>query len=496
MALRSRSCRFLGAGATSAALVATLAFGTTAAFDAPPAFAAPPATSKATPAASASPAITAPAFALERYRLDNGLEVMIHEDHRTPIVAVNLWYHVGSKDESPGKNGFAHLFEHMMFQGSRHVGEDMFFKYLEKAGTSERNGTTNTDRTNYFEAVPANQLELVLWLESDRMAFLLDHADQATFEGQRNVVKNERRQNYENAPYGLVWQFLQAAVYPKDHPYHLLTIGTPEDLDAASLEDVKAFFRTFYVPNNATLVVGGDLDKTRAKELVAQYFAPIVPSPGMKPPPVHSKAMPVTLTGEKILRVEANVELPRVVVTWPTPAALTADDMTLDVLSQVLSHGKTSRLYKRLVHELQIAQDVHASQSSSQLGSEFDITVTVQKGKTPEQALAEIDAELAKVRAQAPTAAEIERARTTLASGLVFRSERLTSRIDQLNYFNQYVGRPDFLGDVLAHYQSVTGEAVQKAASTHLPRDRRVVAIVTPNPSAPRAGRLVGGTTP
>src|SRR5262245_8170168 len=199
------------------------------------------------------------AMSIEKYALENGLEVILHEDHRTPIVTVNIWYHVGSKDEPKGKNGFAHLFEHVMFQGSRHVGEDMFFKYLERAGASERNGTTNTDRTNYFETVPSNQLELVLWPESDRMGFLLDHANDQTFASQREVVKNERRQNYENAPYGLVRQFVREALFPKSHPYHLLTIGSPEDLDAAKMDDVRGFFRTFYLPNNATLVIAGDI---------------------------------------------------------------------------------------------------------------------------------------------------------------------------------------------------------------------------------------------
>src|SRR5580658_9945621 len=214
-------------------------------------------------------------LAVDKTRLDNGLELVLHEDHRTPIVTVNLWYHVGSKDEPKGKNGFAHLFEHVMFQGSKHVPEDTYFLDLERVGATDINGSTALDRTNYFETVPSNQLELGLWLESDRMGFLLDHVDQATFAGQRDVVKNERRQNYENAPYGLVGQYVHAELFPPDHPYHLLTIGTPNDLDAATLDDVKAFFRTWYVPNNATLVIAGDIDKTQARALVDKYFGPI-----------------------------------------------------------------------------------------------------------------------------------------------------------------------------------------------------------------------------
>src|SRR5580698_1984507 len=240
-------------------------------------------------------------------RLANGLQVVLHEDHRTPIVAVDVWYHVGSKDEAEGRHGFAHLFEHMMFQGSKHVPEDTYFRYLERAGASNVNGSTSEDRTNYFETVPRNRLELALWLESDRMGFLLDHVDQQTFAGQRDVVKNERRQNYENAPYGLVVKYVDEALFPPSHPYHHLTIGSPADLDAATLADVRRFFRTWYVPNNATLVIAGD--------------------------------------------VEAGVELPRVVISWPTPPFFAAGDAELDLLARVLSAGKTSRLYKRLVYD-------------------------------------------------------------------------------------------------------------------------------------------------
>src|SRR5262249_25616072 len=272
--------------------------------------------------------------------------------------------------EPAKRNGFAHLFEHVMFQGSKHVGEDLFFKYLERVGASEHNGTTNSDRTNYFETVPSNQLEMVLWLESDRMGFLLDHVNQDTFSSQGDVVKNERRQTYENAPSGLVRQFIRAAVSPADHPYHLLTIGTPEDLDRASLDDVKTFFRTFYLPNNATLVVAGDFDKARAKALVEQYFGPVVRGGA---PPVHRTPMPVKLSRETRLGVDAAVELPRIYVTWASPPHFAPGDAELDALARVLTGGKSSRLYKRLVYDMQIAQDVSASQSSSELASEFEV---------------------------------------------------------------------------------------------------------------------------
>jgi predicted Zn-dependent peptidase len=216
-----------------------------------------------------------PNLPVQSYALDNGLRVILHEDHTNPVVTVNLWYHVGSKDEPPGRNGFAHLFEHLMFQGSKHVAEDQFFQYLEGAGASDRNGTTSTDRTNYYETLPSNQLELALWLESDRMGFLLDHVDQKTFEDQRKVVKNEKRQHYDDAPYGQLPEYLHKAIYPAGHPYRNLTIGSHEDLDRATLEDVRQFFKTFYVPNNASMVVAGDLEPGKTRALVEKYFGPI-----------------------------------------------------------------------------------------------------------------------------------------------------------------------------------------------------------------------------
>lgn len=452
---------------------------------APAALAAPPPAPPAPAVAGQSVAVAIP---FEKYTLQNGLEVILHEDRRTPIVAVNVWYHVGSKDEAKGKNGFAHLFEHVMFQGSKNVGEDMFFKYLERAGASDRNGTTNLDRTNYFETLPSNELGLALWLESDRMGWLLDHADQKTFVSQRDVVKNERRQNYENAPYGLVPQLVRAALFPEGHPYHLLTIGTPEDLDAATLEDVRGFFRTFYVPNNATLVIAGDIDAAKTKALVERYFAPI---PKGAAPPVKTTPSPVTLAGERRLDVEAEVELPRVQLSWVTPPIFAPGDAELDLVGQVLSTGKTSRLYKRLVYDLQIAQDVYAGQQSSQLASVFEIVVTLRKGKPPEQALKIIDEELGKLRKAPPTADEVERARARTVSDLVFQMERATARANALNTYNQMAVDPGYFPKDVARYERATPADLQKAAADLLPADRRVVTVVKPTAGAPKAGRLV-----
>jgi predicted Zn-dependent peptidase len=420
-------------------------------------------------------------------RLANGLEVVLHEDHRTPIVAVNLWYHVGSKDESPGRYGFAHLFEHVMFQGSKHVPEDMYFRYLERAGASNINGTTAEDRTNYFETVPKNRLELALWLESDRMGFLLDHVDNQTFAGQRDVVKNERRQNYENAPYGMVPQYVAEALFPPSHPYHHLAIGSPEDLDHATLEDVKQFFRTWYLPNNATLVVAGDIEPEATLKLVDQYFGPIARGPA----PEHAKAANVELAGEKRLEIEAGVELPRVVVGWVTPPFFARGDGELDLLAHVLTGGKTSRLYKRLVYDDQIAQDVTAFQSSGQLASKFEIIATAKPGHTPDELLAAIDQELARVRDAGIDDAELTRARTDFLAGEAFGLETEGTRADRINQYAHYTGDAGYLAKDVARYEGVTVADVRDIARTSLPASKRVVAVVRPTKGAPLSGRLV-----
>ena len=423
-------------------------------------------------------------------RLANGLEVTLREDHRTPIVAVNLWYHVGSKDEPTGKDGFAHLFEHLMFQGSKHVPEDTYFLDLERAGASNINGTTSSDRTNYFETVPKNRLELALWLESDRMGFLLDHVDQKTFEGQREVVKNERRQNYENAPAGLVVQYVDEALFPPTHPYHHLTIGSPQDLDAATLEDVKEFFRAHYLPNNASLVIAGDIDPDATLRLVEQYFGPV---PRGVVPMVPSIAK-VELLGETRLEIEAGIELPRVEVAWPTPAYFAPGDGDLDLLARALTGGKTSRLYKRLVYDEQIAQDVSAYQESRQLGSKFVVSATAKPGHTPEELLAAIDQEIAKVQTSGLGDAELARARTAFLAGEAFGLETVTAQSNTINTFVHYTGDPGYMPRNLARYELATAATVGEAARTWLPAGKRVVAIVRAVPGAPLAGRLVRRT--
>jgi len=451
------------------------------------AFAGDPKPAPAQPAAAA-PLTTVPKLEATKTTLANGLEVILDEDHRTPIVTVNIWYHVGSKDEAERRNGFAHLFEHVMFQGSKHVAEDTYFRHLEKAGATSINGTTNTDRTNYFETVPANQLELALWLESDRMGFLLDHADEKTFTSQRDVVKNERRQNYENAPYGLVGQYIREELFPNDHPYHRLTIGNPADLDAATIEDVRAFFRKYYVPNNATLVLSGDFDRTKALALVEKYFGPIPRGPEV---PRKRPAAVVEHPGEARIEVDAGVELPRVYVSWSTPPLFTQEDGELDLVSHVLAGGKTSRLYKRLVYDLQIAQNVFASQASMELASVFEIVATAKPGHTAEELLKVIDEEVGKLRANGVNDEELGRAKTSILADSVFEIERSSARANRLNSYNHYVGDPSWLQKDIARTNNATTQSVAGTARKWLKEKDRVVTLVTPKKEAPVAGKVV-----
>lgn len=423
----------------------------------------------------------------ERYSLENGLEVILHEDHRSPVTAVNIWYHVGSKDEARGKSGFAHLFEHMMFEGSRHVGEGMFFRYLDSIGATERNGTTNTDRTTYFETVPRGRLELALWLESDRMAFLLDNLSQEALNRQREVVKNERRERFENVPYGLVPEVIRGALFHEDHPYHHLAIGSPQDLDRATLEDVRAFFKTYYLPNNATLVIAGDIEPELVKTQVQRYFGSIARGPT---PPIKRGPMPVQLPKEQHLEVRANVELPRLYVSWPTPPRFAPGDAELSAAGKILSVGQSSRLQQRLVYDLGVAQAVAAQQGSAELASVFEIVLTLRPNTTVSKALSLVDQELEALKKEGPPIEEVQRAQAREITNVIFATERVSGRANGLNLYHHFTHDPGFLRQDLARFRGLTSAAIQRAVVTYLPTDRRVVTVVQPDPSAPRAGAL------
>src|SRR5688500_11179157 len=324
------------------------------------------------PAPAAPPSIQVP---FRQFQLPNGLNVILHQDKTVPVVAVNVWYHVGSANEKPGRTGFAHLFEHLMFEGSKNVPEGQFDILLEAAGANN-NGSTNNDRTNYVIDLPSNALELALFLESDRMAYLLDAMPPEQVNSQRDVVKNERRQSYENRPYGMASLELDKMLWPAGHPYSWPTIGHMEDLTAASHDDVVAFFKTYYAPNNATLVVAGDIDLDKTQALVEKWFAEI--PRGTRVPPIALP--PAQLTEVKRQTLTDQVRLPRLYLGWLTPRTYAPGDAALDVVSSVLTGGKNSRLYKRLVYDTQIAQDVSAFQQSGTLGSSFLIVATARPG--------------------------------------------------------------------------------------------------------------------
>ncbi len=415
-----------------------------------------------------------PRLKFEKYQLENGLEVILLEDHRLPLVSANIWYHVGPANERPGLAGFAHLFEHMMFEGSKHVGEKAHFRYLEAAGASEINGTTDFDRTNYFETLPSNQLELALWLESDRMGFLLEKIDDKNLENQRDVVRNERRQAVEAAPYGLVQEALFHQLFPREHPYYASVIGSHADIEAARLADVRQFFQLYYAPNNASLAIVGDIDPAKTRALVEKYFGPI---PAGKPVPKAEVSTPA-ITSERRAVIGDQVELPRVYLAWITDPIFEKGDAECDLISRILGGGKSSRLYKRLVYDKRIAQDVHATQYSLALGSIFTIEATAKPGVSLARLELEIDEELEAFRKSGPTQSELEGARNAIESALIRGLESLGGFggvADRLNQYNHFLADPGYLARDLARYRRASVAALRRVARARLARNARAV---------------------
>ncbi len=413
--------------------------------------------------------------AFTRQVLDNGLNVIVHEDRRCPIVAVNLWYHVGSKNERPGRTGFAHLFEHLMFEGSEHHDKG-YFQPLQQAG-GQLNGSTNADRTNYWEVVPTNALDIALWMESDRMGYLLPALTQSKFENQRDVVLNERRQNYENRPYGLAPMAILAALYPPDHPYHWLTIGVPDDLLAASLEEVRHFFSTYYHPRNASLALAGDIDRSTALDMARRYFGEIPPGPPVAP--VHPPQ--VRLDTEVRLLLEDRVELPRLYLSWHTPGLFEKDDAEMDLLADVLTSGKSSRLYRTLVYERRLATEVAAIQNSRETGGFFQVIATAAPGRTLDEVEHAIAEELSRLVAEGPTADELERGQVQFEAQFVFGLQNVGGfggKSDQLNAYNVFLGDPGWFARDLARYSNATIEGIRRAAERYLVSERVVASVV------------------
>jgi zinc protease len=411
-----------------------------------------------------------------KHTLANGLDVLLHEDHACPIVAVNLWYHVGSKNERPGHTGFAHLFEHLMFEGSQHHDRG-YFQPLQGAGAT-LNGSTNADRTNYWEVVPTGALELALWMESDRMGYLLPALTDAKFSNQRDVVLNERRQNYENRPYGLAPMALLAALFPPDHPYHWTTIGEIADLQAVGLDEVRAFFRRYYHPANASIAIAGDIDSARALALVDRHFGEI--EAGERVEPVHASA---ELPGQARIHFEDRVELPRLYLAWLTPAMFADGDADLDLAADLLANGKTSRLYRRLVFDERLATDVSASQNSREMAGYTQITATAAPGHTLGELEQAILQEIARLAAEGPTDEEIERGRVQTETQFMYRLQTVGGfggKSDQLNAYNVFLNDPAFFDRDLARYQVVTHASLQQAAARYLDPARRVTLSIVP----------------
>ena len=400
-----------------------------------------------------------------KFFLDNGLTVIVHEDHKAPIVAINVWYHVGSKNEKPGKTGFAHLFEHLMFGGSEHS-KGRYIDTMEKIGATDLNGTTNNDRTNYFENVPTSAVDLTLWMESDRMGFLLGALDQKTLDLQRGVVQNEKRQG-ENQPYAVSRQLITQNTYPAGHPYSWTVIGDMADLGAASMDDVKEWFKTYYGPSNVTIVLAGDIDLKTAKEKVEKYFGNIPAGP----PVAHQEVWVAKMTGTHRQIVQDRVPQARIYKVWNIPQYGSADADYLDMVSDVLSLGKTSRLYKRLVYDDQIATDAGAFVSLNEIGGQFRVQATAQPGQGLAQVEKELDEELARFLKEGPTAEELARVKAQHEASFVRGIERIGGfggKSDRLAQSQVFEGSPDAYKVSLKRVQDATAEDLKAVASRWL----------------------------
>ncbi len=427
-------------------------------------------------------ALATPAFAdepkivYEKFELPNGLKVYVIEDHKAPVAYEVLWFKVGSKDEVAHRTGFAHLFEHLMFKGSAHLPDGLMDKLLEGAG-GWSNAFTSSDMTVYQNVAGSNFLETMLWIESDRLAGLLDTFDKPKLDNQRDVVLNERRQSYENRPYGMASLILQENLWPKDHGYHWSTIGYVADLKAASVPDVAGFFKTYYVPNNATMVIAGDVKVADVKRLVEKYFSWI---PKQAEPVRPQYKAPAPLTKEIAIKTTDDVQVPRVYLTWRGPAGFTAEEPALDALAAILGDGKGSRLYKRLVYDEKIAQDVGASFSGEQIGGTFEITATAKPGVDPQRLITEISEELAKLSATAPEAKELERAQNSQEASFLAGLEPTLQRAIKLASYDVQAKDPDYFAKDLARRRAVTTAEVQAACAKYLKPNARVVLTISP----------------
>lgn len=399
----------------------------------------------------------------EKYKLDNGLEVILYADNTLPLTAVNIWYKVGSAYEQKGKTGLAHLFEHMMFQGSENVPKEMHFRYIQEAGGT-LNGSTNFDRTNYYEKLPSNSLELALWLESDRMGYFLSALTQEKLDNQKSVVANERLERYDNQPYGLAWEIILKNLFPNGHPYSWATIGYLEDIKNYSLDDVQSFFRTYYSPNNASLVIAGDIQVNRTKDLVEKYFGSINSFNNKNEPAVGV----VKLNDNIIIEHPDNVQLDRIYLAWHTDKIFTDDDPALDVLADILSGSKNSRLHKRLVFDEQIAQDVSSFQFSGKFGGMFMIVATTKPGISIVTIKETIFEEINNLLNKGVEEKELIKTKNGIKSGFIYSMQSLDNIADRMNMYNFYLNEPNKFNYDLMRYNLINDKSVIAVCNQYL----------------------------
>ncbi|MFL6284144.1 MAG: insulinase family protein [Pyrinomonadaceae bacterium] len=448
--------------------------------------------SKGTAAAASNSAPVLPPIKYTQFFLPNGLRVIFHEDHSTPIVGVNVWYHVGSKNEQPGRTGFAHLFEHMMFQGFKGYDYD-YVPVIQEVGGAI-NGSTTQDRTNYWELLPSNFLETALFMEAGRMKGLLDAMTQTKLDNQRDVVKNEKRQRIDNQPYGQATYKITETMYPEGHPYHWSPIGSMEDLTAASLEDVKGFFRHYYVPNNASLVVSGDFDPKEARSLVEKYFGPVPKGEAIVRPDMPAPA----LDREIREQLEDRVQLPRIYISWHSVPQFSKDEAALDTLASILGGGKSSRLYKALQYDKQLAQTVGSFDGTSEIAGLFQIVATAKPGHTLDEIQQAIDAEIAKLKEEGPTSDEMERAYNAREAGFIYGLQTvggIGGKDDQLNNYATFLNNPGYFEQDLARYRKLTAADVQRVARQYL-TDKRYILSIVPRAAGPTSAAGPAPATP